>query len=101
MNGVIMKITGNIMIVHTYIDNIVCEVMNTYGNPNNTSKKKRHEKDVVVTKAHGVRNKGIVIRAKTNGTSKGVSSLVNPKDIQVNTSKVFILCYINVIIDNN
>lgn len=36
--------------------------MNSYGNTKKTPKKKRHDKDVVVTKAHGGRVRGLAIK---------------------------------------
>lgn len=55
--------------------------MNNYGILKNTYKKK-HEKYVVVMKAHGVCMKGITIKGKASGKSGGVSSFVKPKDSQ-------------------
>lgn len=75
--------------------------MNTHGNENKTSQKKRHEKNVVVTKAHGVRMKGITIKGKADGKSWGISSLVKLKDVQGKISKTFILYDIIVTIDKN
>lgn len=64
-------------------------------------KEKKMKKNVVVTKAHGVRMKDITIREKTDGKSRGVSFLIKPKDAQGKTSRTFILCDIITIVDNN
>ncbi|KAI5428579.1 hypothetical protein KIW84_033538 [Lathyrus oleraceus] len=57
--------------------------LNNYGIPKKTSNK-RHGKYVVFTKAHGFYIKGIMIKGKVDGKSKGISSLINPKKAQVN-----------------
>lgn len=75
--------------------------MNTYGNTNKTPKKKRHEKDVVVTKDHEDHVKGVKIRRKGNVKSEGISSLIKPEDVQGKASKTFVLCDTIVIVDNN
>lgn len=74
--------------------------MNNYDTPKKASMK-RHEKYVVVTNSYVVHMKDMTIWGKDDSESEGVSSIVNPKDVQRKTYETFILCNIIVTLYNS